>query len=209
MQEKNRHKRIRLLLKNLNKERKKQAEKIDILCKDLIGAQRNFIKRLKIIDFKANFYESIIGTTDLDNLLRAAVELIREEIPKASIIFFLRQAETYEPHFYESEQSIPLEKQFFEKSFTPELMDNICASNEACRLDDMFAMGLYGNPKDFGKITAMTVPMNSPEASLGFIFIYRAIDNKISNYEISNISAIAYGLSKAISSCQALQHSSD
>ena len=209
MQDKNRHKRIRLLLKRLNKERKVQAEKIDILCKDLIGAQRNFIKRLKIIDFKANFYESIIGTVDLDNLLHTAVELIREEIPKANIIFFLRQAETYESHFYESGHSIILEKQFFEKSFTPELMDNICASNEVCRIEDMFAMGLHGNPKDFGKISAMTIPVNSPETSLGFIFIYRSIDKKISNYEISNISAIACGLSRAISSCQTLLHSSD
>ena len=209
MQDKNRHKRIRLLLKKLNKERKVQAEKIDILCNDLIGAQRNFIKRLKIINFKANFYESIIGTTDLDNLLSNAVELIREEIPKANIIFFLRQDETYEPHFYESEQSIPLEKQFIEKSFTPELIENICASHEICRIEDMFAMGLNGNPKDFGKISVITIPMNSPETPLGFIFIYRAIDNKISNYEISNISAIACGLSRAISSCQALQHSSD
>ena len=173
MHDKNRHKRIRLLLKKLNKERKKQAEKIDILCKDLIGAQRNFIKRLKIINFKANFYESIIGTTNLDNLLCTAVELIREEIPKANIIFFLRQTETSEPHFYENEQVIPLEKQFLEKSFSPELIDNICASNEICNLDDMFAMGLQGNPKDFGKISAMTIPMNSPETSFGFIFIYR------------------------------------
>lgn len=208
MLDKNRHKRIRLLLKKLNKERKVQAEKIDILCKDLIGAQRSFIKRLKIIDFKAHFYESIIGKTDLDNLLCTSVEMIREEIPKANIIFFLRQAETWEPHFFESEQAVPLEKQFFEKSFTPELMDNICASNEICRIDDMFAMGLHGNPKDFGKISALAVPMNSPDTSLGFIFIYRSKENKISNYEISNISAIACGLFRAISSCQALLHSS-
>ena len=61
---------------------------MDILCKDLIGAQRNFIKRLKVINFKANFYESIIGTTDLDSLLLTAVELIREEIPKANVTTF-------------------------------------------------------------------------------------------------------------------------
>ena len=209
MYDNNRHNRIRLLIRKLNKERKKQAEKIDILCKDLIGAQRNFIKRLKIINFKANFYESIIGTTDQDKLLKTAVEMIREEIPKANVIFFLHQTETYEPHFYESPQSILLEKQSFEKSFTPELIDNICSSNEISRLEDMFAMGLNINPKYFGKISAITIPMSSPETPLGIIFIYRSIDNKISNYEISNISVIARGLSRAISSCQALLHSSD
>jgi hypothetical protein len=209
VQNNNRHKRIRQLIKKLNKERKKQAEKIDILCKDLIGAQRNFIKRLKIINFKANFYESIIGTTNLDNLLYTAVELIREEIPKANVIFFLRQTENYELYLYESEQVMALDKRFLENSFTPELTNNICMSNEICTLEDMFAMGLQGNPTNFGKISAITIPMGASEASLGFMFIYRSSENKISTYEISNISAIACGLSRAISSCQAILHSSD
>jgi hypothetical protein len=35
--DKQRHRRLRLLIKKLNKERKKQAKKIDILCNDLIA----------------------------------------------------------------------------------------------------------------------------------------------------------------------------
>ena len=60
MDDKQRHRRLRLLIKKLNKDRKKQNQKIDILCNDFIGAQRNFIKRLGIINFVANFYESIL-----------------------------------------------------------------------------------------------------------------------------------------------------
>ena len=44
---KQRHKRVRLLVKKLNTKRKKQAQKIDILCNDFIAAQRDFIKNLK------------------------------------------------------------------------------------------------------------------------------------------------------------------
>ena len=57
------------MIKKLNKDRKKQNQKIDILCNDIIGAQRNFSKRLGIINFVANFYDSIIGATDLNELL--------------------------------------------------------------------------------------------------------------------------------------------
>jgi len=89
--DKQRHRRLRLLTKQLNKERKKQAQKIDILCNDLIGAQRNFIKRLNTISFIANFCESIIGTTDLNNLLYTAAGIIQAENNDAHVTFFLKE----------------------------------------------------------------------------------------------------------------------
>ncbi|GAH10763.1 unnamed protein product, partial [marine sediment metagenome] len=39
-----RYKRLRLLVSKVNKQRKKQAQKIDILCNDFIAAQKDFIK---------------------------------------------------------------------------------------------------------------------------------------------------------------------
>ncbi len=86
--DKQRHRRVRLLIKNLNKKRKKQAEKIDILCNDFIAAQRDFIKSLKTISFIANFYESIIGITDLNSLLYTAVKLIKEENADTNVTSF-------------------------------------------------------------------------------------------------------------------------
>ena len=60
MDHKQRYRRLRLLIARLNKERKKQAKKTDILCNDLIAAQRGFIKRLGTISFAADFYEAIV-----------------------------------------------------------------------------------------------------------------------------------------------------
>lgn len=131
---KQRHKSLRLLISKVNKERKKQAKKIDILCNDLIAAQRDFIKRLNTISFTASFYESIIGTTDLSTLFYTAGKLIKDEIPDANIAFFLRQAESFELHLFESDQPITLEQQRLENCFTPELVDNICKSNKICTL---------------------------------------------------------------------------
>jgi hypothetical protein len=100
-----RHKRLRLLIRRLNRERKTQAKKIDILCNDLIAAQRDFIKRLNTITFMANFYETIMATTELSSLILTACRFIKEEIPDANIAFFLRQAENFELHIVESEHS--------------------------------------------------------------------------------------------------------
>jgi transcriptional regulator with GAF, ATPase, and Fis domain len=207
--DKQRHRRLRLLIKKLNKDRKKQNQKIDILCNDLIAAQRNFIKRLGIINFAANFYESILGTTDLNKLLFTAVEFIKAENEDANVIFFLRQEENFELHMFESGRPLAVEKQYIENCFTQELMDSISKSNKVCSVDDMFAMGLHGNLNELNKISAVTIPLGLLGSSLGFILLYRSSENKLTADEISRISAVISGLSRAITSCQTLSSTAD
>jgi len=206
---KQRHKRLRLLIAKLNKERKKQAKKIDILCNDFIAAQRDFIKKLNTISFTANFYESIIGTTDLGSLILTAGKLIKDEIGDSNVAFFLRQADGFELHLFKSDQPIALEEQRLENCFTAELVDNICKSNKLCTLDEMLAMGLQGNPIYLNKISAVTIPLGRLSSSPGFILIYRPSANKLTTEELNNITAITCGLSRAIQFCQLLLHSSD
>ncbi|HUT46212.1 MAG TPA: hypothetical protein VMX36_07985 [Sedimentisphaerales bacterium] len=209
MDDKQRHRRLRLLIKKLNKDRKKQNQKIDILCNDLIAAQRNFIKRLGIINFAANFYESIIGTTDLNKLLYTAVEFIKAENEDANVTFFLRREESFEVHMFESGRPIAIEKQYIENCFSQELIDSIFKSNKVCTLDDMFAMGLQGNLNELNKISAVTIPLGLLGSSLGFILVYRPSENKLSADETGRISAVISGLSRAITSCRTLSRAAD
>ena len=209
MKDKQRHRRLRLLIKEMNKRRKKQAKKIDILCNDFIGAQRDFIKSLKTISFIANFYESIIGISDLNSLLYTVVKLIKEENPETNVTFFLRQADNFELYMFESEQPISLEKQHIEHSFTTELMDSICKSNKICSIEDMFSMGLQGNLTGLNKISGVTIPLGLHGSSLGFILICRSSDNKLSSEEINNISSVTCGLSRAIQCCHGTFHSAN
>ncbi len=209
MDHKQRYRRLRLLISKLNKERKKQAKKIDILCNDFIAAHRDFIKKLDTISFAANFYETIVGTTDLSSLVLTASKLIKDEIHDANVTFFLRQTDNFKLHMSESDQPILLEKQGLENCFTPEVVDNICKSNKICTLDDMFAMGLQGNLTRLNKISAATIPLSQAGPSLGFILIYRSAQNKLTSDELNNIAATAPGLSQAIASCQAPCHSTD
>jgi hypothetical protein len=232
-----RHRRLRLLISKLNKQRKKQAKKIDILCNDFIAAQRNFIDRLNAISFAANFYKSVIGLTDLSKLLHIVSRLIK-------VTFFLRRpadgglkefapdaaeiaepessfddsvsalsacsaVEKYELHMFESEQPIGLEKYRLENCFTAELVEQIFRSNKLCSLDDMFAMGLQGNLAGLNKVSAVTVPLGELGRSLGFILIYRSSQNKLTTDELNRISVIRAGLSRAIQACRVLLHSTD
>lgn len=217
---KQRENRLRQLVKRLNKERKKQALKTDILCNDLITAQKNFIQRLKIISFTANFYESIIGSTDLENLLSTAARMIRTETTDANITFFLRHQEgdsiemkpDFELHMFESARPINIEgspsydmvQDRLENCFSPELMDSVCKSNKVCTLDELFAMDLQGHLTGLNNISAVTIPLGLLGPQLGFMLIYRSSEHKLTAAEIDKISGVTGGLSRAIASCQTL-----
>jgi hypothetical protein len=219
MDHKQRYGRLRLLISKLNKERKKQTKQIDILCNDLIAAQRDFIKRLDTISFTANFYETIAGINELSNLILTASKLIKDETSDANVAFFLRQADplrpasseagSFELHIFESAQPILLEKQGLENCFTPEVVDNICKSNRICTLDDMFALGLQGNLTRLNEISAATIPLSKGGSSQGFILIYRSAQNKLTADELNNIASISPGLSRAIASCRVPCQSTD
>ena len=221
MDGKQQYKELRPLINKLEKERKKQAKKIDILCNDFIAEQRDFIKKLDTISFAANFYEEIIGAGELAGLLHTAGNLIKEEIPDANVVFFLRQAEGFELHLFKTDQPITpgehhpfdpasgLAQDKLESCFGRELAEGICKSNKLCTLDDMFAMGLEGNLTELNKISAVTIPLGWAGSSLGFVLIYRPSTNKLTAAELNNIAAVTPGLSRAIASCQALLHPAD
>jgi hypothetical protein len=209
MNSERRDNRLRLLVHKLNIERKRQAQKIDILCNDLIGAQREFIKKLRIISFIANFYESLLGIVDLSTLLDAASRLIKDEIADVSVTFFLRRSDNFELHMFESETPIVLEKHRLENCFTTELFRSICRSNKLCSLDDMFAMGLEGNLAELSRISAVAVPLGRLGQSLGFILIYRCSQEQLTSEELNRVSSITCGLGHAIQSCQRQLHPVD
>ena len=199
-----RYKTIKLLVSKVNKERRQQAKKIDILCNNLVEAQRDFIKRLNAIAFAANFYESIVGITDFNSLLYTAGKIIRNELPNANIAFFLRGQDNFELHLFENNKPIALEKQHLENCFTPEVVDNICKANKICTLDDMFAMGLQGNLCKLNKISALAVPLSRLGSAMGFILIYHLSQNKLNVEELNNITSVTLGLARALQSCNGL-----
>ena len=194
-----RNKRLRLLIKRLNRERKRQAKKIDILCNDLIAAQRDFMRRLDAINCAAQFYKALLGTTHLTNLLETAASLMQSHIPGASISFFLRRPNGFERHTYQS--STPSEGQGLEGCLGAEVVDSICKASRPCTLDEMLAMGLAANPTQLSRISATTVPLGQFGRPKGFILMCRADRTGFTSEELSTALALASGLSRAVSTC--------
>jgi len=196
-----RHKRVRLLVKRLNRERKQQANQIDILCHDLIGAQREFLRKLNAMSFAARFYKDLLGASDLQSLLRCAGRLIREEMPGAEVTFFLRCPDGCERHMVEGNKDLNLAILRLHDGFTPELLENVCKSNRMCTADDLFGMGLAGNPSELATISMATVPLADLGRCLGFVLICRVGSEGLSPEELEKLGLITCGLSRAIRGC--------
>jgi hypothetical protein len=206
-----RNKRLRLLVGQLNKERKKQAKQIDILCNDFIAAQKDFIKSLNTVGFAADFYEMTAGLTDLNELIVTAGNIIKDQIRDANVAFFLLtnnnpdcRRTSFEMHIFESNQPINLEDKRIENFFTTELVNEIAKSNRICTIDDMLAMGLAGNPRCIEKVTAVGLPLNHLGCSLGFMLVYRSSQTPLSNDELKRIAQITPGLARSIAACRVL-----
>ncbi|MHC4187976.1 MAG: hypothetical protein ACYST2_00505 [Planctomycetota bacterium] len=201
-----RHERIKRLVHVLNKARKRQAKKIDILCNDFISTQRSFIKKLEIIAFAADFYESIMGTTDLQALLEKANRHVLNAADNSHITFFFRNESGFEKHIFDSSDENASENLELREAITDEVATNICTLNKICTVDDLLTMGLQCSPNILNKMTVVTIPLGKMGCSIGFILLYRNGKNSISSSEINNICSITSGLSQAITSCKMLQH---
>jgi hypothetical protein len=197
MSQTDRNRRLRLLLRELNRRRKQQASQIDILCHDLIGAQRTFLKRLDGIGFAAQFYKSLLGCTDLNTLLTRAGRLFQGQLPGAGVAFFLRQPDGL-LHVLGNGDTLPLENPRPEEYFSPELMNSICKANRPCSLDDMVGMGLEGDLKDLSRFSVATLPLNDLGRPLGFVLFYRRLPQVLTGAELRGISPVLCGLAQAL-----------
>jgi len=199
--DKQRNKKARLLIRRLNKLRHEQASKIDILCNDIVSAHTDFVRQLGNLTFGMNFYESLLGPNDLPGLLNTAAELIRVCVANANVAVFLADRNGFQLHLADADEPVDIDAAGLESYFNSEVADNICRSNKVCSLDDMFEMGLIGNPGELAKISAAAVPLGRSGGALGFILVYRSSENKLTADELEKIVGITPGLCRAIKSC--------
>lgn len=203
MSQSQRQRRLRLLVRKLNQERKRQAKQVDILCNDLIAANRGFVKRLDGVGFAAGFYKALLGTSNLRNLLTRAADLIEKEVPGVRVAFFLRQNADCELYALDGRHGLRCGGRRLEDCIDAELADSICKSNKRCTLDDMFSMGLEGNLKGLREVSMTTLPLKDLGRALGFILLYRPLPRRLTSQELHKVGLITCGLSHAISGCRA------
>lgn len=198
MSQTERNQRLRLLIRRLNRQRKRQASQIDILCNDLIGAQRSFLQRLQEIGFAAEFYRSLLGSTDANGILARAGRVIKQELPGVEVAFFLRQSDGFEVHACHGDESLYGEHPRPQDDFDPELVDGICKYNKPCTLDDIDAMSTESTPVALRKYSLVTLPLSDLGRSLGFVLLSCPLPQVLNAADVRRIRPVMCGLAQAL-----------
>jgi hypothetical protein len=198
MSQTERNRRLRLLLRRLNQQRKRQASQIDILCHDLIGAQRSFLQRLQDLGFAAEFYRSLLGGTDVNDILARAGRVIKQELPEAGVAFFLRQPDGFELHACRGDEPLESESQGPQEDFDADLVDSLCKQNRPCTLDDIVAMSTTGSLGTLRKYSLATLPLSDLGRSLGFVLLYCPLPQVLNAVDVRRIGPVLCGLAQAL-----------
>ena len=204
MIQENRSKRVRLMVKALNKDRKKQARQIDLLCHDLVDAQRAFVKRLETIGFAAGLYKLFLGVQDTEQVLRILVNEVQSQLPSMDVNFVFRQADGCKIYPLETttrDEGHPVD------AIDGALSDAICKANKACDLDDLLGMGLAISPQKASRIQMTTLPLPQGGRSLGFIVLTSPATTKVPAHLIEQITLVGSGISQAVLATEKMNRS--
>jgi transcriptional regulator with GAF, ATPase, and Fis domain len=196
-----RNQRVRRIIQKINELRKNQRQKIDILCNDMVSAHVDFIKKVKVLSFSVEFYETLLGQNDLKNVINQAAKLLKNSINESSIIIYLNSSESFEARVIDENFASEFDCNQLTSLFSPEAAMAISKSNQICNLDQMIALGLDANPSITNKISVAAVPVGKIGSIAGFILAYRNADMPLTGNELQLIAAITSGLEQVITAC--------
>ena len=196
------NKRALKIIRKLHRQQKKQADKIDIMCRDMVGAHREFATKLARLTFVASFYESLLQSRDLTELLDTAVWGIREAITEADAAVFLLSENGFDIHIADAGASDPVEKREFRHWFSRELVNSVSQMNRICSLEQLLRMGLQGPPAILKTISIAAIPLGRLGRGVGFVLVYRPAHVPLQAEELSYVAAVSVGLREAIGSFQ-------
>jgi len=195
-----RQKRVRQLVRKANRQRKRQAKQIDILCNDFVSAHRDFIHKFGEVSFTADFYETIIGAKGLREVLNTAARLIKLQLPDCGVGFFIRGFDDFRLYGFEELSDGDKKQETLLRLFTNEAAEEICRTSKWYSLNDLLELGLELPPAMLQQMSGAVIPLGPFGQPAGFVLICRCSQKPLRFSELNNIAAVIPGLSRAIHS---------
>jgi hypothetical protein len=150
------------------------------------------------MSLQIELYESIIGESNVEHVLEAAVDAIENIVSRMNTAVWLGSG--FETHVFDEEEFTSEQTDLIESCFTNEIAERIYKSRRCMELEELFEIGLPES-EIFSKLNAAVVPLQNINQQ-GFILIYRPALRPITPQEIADVAQLIPGLSKAVRACQ-------
>ena len=185
-------------IRTLRMRQQHQAQKIDILCRDMVTAHTLFAQKVAQLSFAASFYETILGCSGLEETLDKVVTMIHNNIDQAGAAIFMVETSGFDVHVAKSSDNEQVEKSSFQSWFSRPMVEQISQSNHLYTLDEMLKLGLAAPPSVLRTLSATAVPLGRFGLGVGLILIYRSAEHPLLDEELSRVASIASGLRETI-----------
>jgi hypothetical protein len=192
------NKRALKVIRTLRSRQGQYGKQIDVLCRDMVSAHEQFAVKLSKMNFVTCFYESLLGCSQLEEVLDVTVDSIRSYVDQSSAAIFLLDEHGFDVHVAAAGVGDSIEKTQFQEWFTRDLVDNISRGNRVCPLSELLQMGLQAPPAVLKTISAAAIPLGKMGQGVGFVLVYRPGHLPLQKEEMSQIAAAGTGLRKAI-----------
>jgi transcriptional regulator with GAF, ATPase, and Fis domain len=205
---KERHTRLRSLAHNINRQRKVQARKIDILCNDMVQAHRGLLESLTSISFTSSIHESLIACRDADDVLKAISGIFCKRFGECGIAMLLTDGSGVTTHNAEAPVTLSSEASELPSFFTAENVRSICSGNHVCLLPELLELPVQMPPKLTKELSAAAIPLSFGHHGLGVLLLFASQQKPISEKLIRAATITAPAIAKALAaSRQTVSHS--
>jgi len=195
--DKARHARLKKLVHNINRQRKVQARKIDILCNDMVQGHRSLLENLRHLAFASHVHESLIACCDADKVLKAVAETFGSNFCSRNTTLLLLEAGQVAVHTISGG---PLAKEASELPtfFNAENIRGICRQNRSCLLPELLEIPVQIPPKLASQIAAAAIPLNFEHHPVGVLLFAGTNLHPIDEKLLRAASAAAPAIAKAL-----------
>ncbi len=168
-----------------------------MICNDIVGFHSDFIRQLSGFQFSADFYENLMGLTDIGAILHSSCDRLAENHPNCAFAFFLNHQDTFDIYQSDNEPTALAQNNIID-CFDKEIINQICLANRICTLDELYGLGLAINPKTAKDISLVVVPIANFEHLNCVLVIYSEKARQLTTDGLSKIASITPGLCRAI-----------
>lgn len=197
-----RQKRILSLVRRVNQFRRRQRQKIDILCNDIVGTHDNFLENLRSLKFAADFYEELLGLKNIDDIVEAAGNFFKLHIPNTSSAIVLSDSNHSEFFNFPGNERLEKLGDFLSEPIDKSIVRAVCESNKVCNLHELYGFGLLASPAIMKKLSLAAMSLRDIPGVEAMVLFYRESENRLRNSELSRAASVMPGLAKAIRLCR-------
>ena len=203
-----RYDKLRALLRRTNHNRRYLRDKIDLLCRDLVGSNVDLTGTLHNLRNAYDFQMCLCGEFDMRMMLHKALRNIKGHAEESSAAVYLCHSGNFEAHVVSSWYDHPNEIATLEELLTETIIPGVLESRSAILVPNGGAWpDISESHRDsLSGLSLLAMPIQIESRLLGAVVLYRNADKPMTSRCVATIATMLSPLGHAIESLQKLEH---